>query len=340
MGITGYPCLDTGDLFCHSSNSRAHIKQLQDRIAALEKRQQDAALAVATAATPDVSPSIPTVLSKDPPFSDGPRVVESDCLAQTVSVSGDASTASHDVSSIPDDQDAFSATISNYQMMDWNFDHPIPLQEMQSPVNDPESRPGVIFKPAEARNHMITQLAAAMGQIDAGEPGQISSIHITSFLPPSSPESTEGVTQALEELADSRAVQRHLLDLYFTYQDPLLQILQKEPFMSDYANGLKTQYYSDFLLYAILLDAKRLSKDPSMEHLDKIYLRRAKHELVFELENPTIATIQALCIFANYRAAGLGHDKVNPSLISDSLFLTVRTGMLSLSWLVLLFDLE
>lgn len=215
---------------------------------------------------------------------------------------------SHSYSAVTREPELFAPSISNYQMMDWHFDmlDPPTIQ----PTSIQREHHAVTPQSIEARNHMITQLYGAMGLLDANEPGQLTNLHITSVLPPSSPSSLESLPHELELLADSKDVQKELLDLYFIYEDPLLQVLPREPFMSDYTVGHKTQYYSNFLLYSVLLNSLRLSNDPSIRNLDRVYLSRAKQELVSELENPTIAAVQALCIFADYRGSGLGNDKV------------------------------
>jgi hypothetical protein len=105
---------------------------------------------------------------------------------------------------------------------------------------------------------------------------------------------------SLEKLADSDSTISDLLELYFTYQHSALPILDSETFMTGYRRRQKSSYFSPFLLYSILLRAIRLSDNPRVRSLDSIYLPRAKAELLPELDNPTIATIQALCLFGQY----------------------------------------
>ncbi|OAL19164.1 hypothetical protein AYO20_11675 [Fonsecaea nubica] len=285
-----------------NSTSKAYIKRLQDRLAALQESQGNPS---PTREDDDGSSSGSGPHPTHATFEDV-RVSLDDGPTQAIPAPSDADNVLRGCSNVIREQDPF-AGISNYQMMDWQFDI-FDLDPVQS-TNDQGTRSGAPPKSIEARNYMISQLYAAMGQLDGDEPGQIMNLNITSILPPSSPEPLESATQALEELADSKDVQKHLLDLYFMYPDPLLQVLLKEPFMSVYAAGVKTQYFSKLLLYSVLLNALRLSSDPSIRHLDRVYLKRVREELVLEMENPTISTIQALCIFADYRGSGLGHDK-------------------------------
>ncbi len=217
-----------------------------------------------------------------------------------------------DCANMTQDDTPLTPSISNDQAVDRDFEMLLPKRPRTTSYQGSQS--GVPSWNVEARNHMINQLCAAMGQLSADETGQLcylatsSNMHVTSFLPPASPQPSDPVSQESEDLADSKDIQQHLLDLFFTYHDPLLQVLQKEPFMSDYLVGLKSQYYSQFLLYSVLLRAMRLSSNPLVRGLDKVYLKRAKQELIAELENPTVATVQALCVFADYRG-GLGDDR-------------------------------
>ncbi|KAJ5776052.1 uncharacterized protein N7511_001063 [Penicillium nucicola] len=91
-----------------------------------------------------------------------------------------------------------------------------------------------------------------------------------------------------EGLADNPQNQRHLIDLFFEYQNGAIPILDEEAFR----------------LGSLNFDGKQ----PYRETLAIIYTRRAKAELLFELENPNIATIPGLCLFGYY-LAGLGSDR-------------------------------
>ncbi|KAH8819258.1 fungal-specific transcription factor domain-containing protein [Xylogone sp. PMI_703] len=163
------------------------------------------------------------------------------------------------------------------------------------------------------RLHLISS------NLSADEKGQLhyfgytSNLQVASLLPvwtpPSSPSSDlQSEYDNAEDLADSKNAQYHLLELYFRYQHPALPILDEECFMADYARGVKTQYFSSFLLHAILLRSLRLDYQAVTPELADIYTQRVKSELVTELENPTIATVQALCIFGHYLGS-LGNDR-------------------------------
>ena len=290
----------------YRASSKAYIQHLQDRIAALERNQRNSQPTIPEDDGAQNSSQGPTNTSLRDPVG----VSNSDTTSRSAPSCNDV--VFDDCVNMTQDDAPFTPGMSNDQMGDRDFEMLPPKRPRTTSYQ--ESQSSVPSWSIAARNHMINQLCAAMGQLSADETGQLcylatsSNIHVTSFLPPASPKPLEPVSQDMEDLADSKDIQNHLLDLYFTYHDPLLQVLQKEPFMSDYSKGFKTQYYSQFLLHSVLLRALRLSNNPLTRNLDKVYLRRAKQELITELENPTVATVQALCIFADYRG-GLGDDR-------------------------------
>lgn len=151
--------------------------------------------------------------------------------------------------------------------------------------------------------------------------GYSSLMRIVSVLPPSSPpnstisSATAAGVDALGEtgqdmvkLADSVETHSHLMDLFFQYQHATLPILDEIAFRESYARNMRTEYYSSFLLNSVLLRAIKFATIPHADKLKTIYLRRIRNELLFEIENPTIATIPALCMFGSY-LAGEGSDR-------------------------------
>lgn len=112
-----------------------------------------------------------------------------------------------------------------------------------------------------------------------------------------------------EAMADSIQTQTHLIDLFFKYQNAAVSILDEEIFRLGCATGEWSDYFSPFLLYAVLL--RSLNFDDDLRHrktLATVYTGRAKAALLFELRNPNIATIPGLCLFGYY-LAGLGSDR-------------------------------
>lgn len=134
--------------------------------------------------------------------------------------------------------------------------------------------------------------------------GYTSNMQVISLLPPVSPTSSPSASSpgsdAIEELADAPDFQLHLVNLYFDYQNIALPIVQKEAFLQDWAQGQRTPYYSKFLLFSILARSARLSDQSIATQAALLYQRRIRAELLDELDDPNIATIQALCIYGHF----------------------------------------
>ncbi|KAH6867221.1 hypothetical protein B0T10DRAFT_420072 [Thelonectria olida] len=109
-------------------------------------------------------------------------------------------------------------------------------------------------------------------------------------------------------MADSSATHLHLMDLFFQYQHSAIPIFDEQAFREAYARGERSEYFSNFLLHSLLLRALKFANIPNAEQLKRVYLRRARDDLLYEIENPSIATIPALCLFGSY-LAGEGSDR-------------------------------
>ena len=162
---------------------------------------------------------------------------------------------------------------------------------------------------------MIDRLCSTMGQLTVDEAGQLryfgstSNLHISSVLV-SSPPPPEPMDEDLAmRRADSVELQRELIDLFFTYYHPALGHIHKDTFLADYNAGTRTQYYSNFLLNAVILRSLRLHSDPSVRGLSNIFIARSKRDSSDELENPTIASIQALCLLGDCMGS-MGNDRL------------------------------
>lgn len=99
-------------------------------------------------------------------------------------------------------------------------------------------------------------------------------------------------------------LQAYLLDLCWKYQNSILQVVHKEAFLHDMANG-KSRYYSATLLYCIFACAARLSdrqdirslavaQDDDLDDEQPYFLKRATELLDRELKQPQITTVQSL----------------------------------------------
>lgn len=165
-------------------------------------------------------------------------------------------------------------------------------------------------------------LSAGHRRLTTDEKGQLryfgysSLMRMVSILPPSSPSNSvnSAVTDSQDVLenntggdmaviADSTETHLHLMDLFFRYQHAALPVFDEPAFREAYARGKRTEYYSTFLLHSLLLRALKFSTLPHSDRLRVIYLRRIRSELLFEIENPSIATIPALCMFGSYMAS-------------------------------------
>ncbi|OQU97885.1 Fungal specific transcription factor domain-containing protein [Cladophialophora immunda] len=111
-----------------------------------------------------------------------------------------------------------------------------------------------------------------------------------------------------KEMADLEEFQAHLVDLYFTYQNPALPIVQKEAFMEGLARRERSPYFSQFLLHCILARSARLSDRPYAVSLIPLYAKRIKSELLNEIDNPDVTTIQALCLYGHFLGS-IGDDR-------------------------------
>jgi len=165
--------------------------------------------------------------------------------------------------------------------------------------------------------------------------GYSSLMRMVSILPPSSPSNStasaataaasgagtlDDISQDVAILADSAETHHHLMDLFFQYQHAALPVLDEAAFRESYMRGKRTEYYSTFLLHSLLLRALKFSAHPHADQLKIVYLRRIRRELLFEIENPSIATIPALCMFGSYMA-GEGSDRacwLYPGTFTDS----------------------
>jgi hypothetical protein len=178
------------------------------------------------------------------------------------------------------------------------------------PDPDPERRnpqPKVLSGSA----NLIAQLCGgAQWQLNRDEGGQMhfygptSSLHLTeqrsSSLLQWGPVSGGG-EQGLQDVAPE--LKSYLLNLYWTYQHPVLQVVHKEAFLRDMETG-QTRYFSKLLLYCIYACAARISERPDIRALalptdedvddeQPYFVKKATELLVQELKRPQITTIQS-----------------------------------------------
>jgi len=98
-------------------------------------------------------------------------------------------------------------------------------------------------------------------------------------------------------------LQSYLLNLYWTYQHTVLQVVHKEAFLGDMQTG-RNRYFSKLLLYCIYACAARISERPDIRALalptdediddeQPYFVKKATELLVIELKRPQITTIQS-----------------------------------------------
>ena len=99
----------------------------------------------------------------------------------------------------------------------------------------------------------------------------------------------------------SPELEAHLIDLFFNWEEPFCQTVDETLFFQSRANGGK--WYSPLLLNSILCIGSRYSdrievrSDPTDRNTaGKRFLEKAEMLLHYELQSPSITTIQALMI--------------------------------------------
>jgi hypothetical protein len=188
------------------------------------------------------------------------------------------------------------------------------------------SSPGLhekTFKPTgmpEQSNNPLTMLARLCGgqwQLNRDAAGQLrcfgptSSLHVTESV--SSSILDWGNIHGIQSVSQWQTVippdlQQDLLDLYWTYQHPVLQVVHKEAFLDGMRNQTTT-YFSELLLCCILACAARMSDLPEVRTLVYLADDAGDDEAPFlsttitglldvELRRPSITTVQSLLLLS------------------------------------------
>ncbi|CAI7621755.1 unnamed protein product [Penicillium glandicola] len=112
------------------------------------------------------------------------------------------------------------------------------------------------------------------------------------------------------------SLEEHLLNLYFTWQDPSFHVVDREMFDKGrmaWDAQAETPFYSEALCYAMcsLGAAFETRYHPSFvtfpKSLGEFFGDRAKKLLEIELDSPCVATVQALVILSSHEI-GVGSD--------------------------------
>ncbi|KAJ6183931.1 hypothetical protein N7519_005232 [Penicillium mononematosum] len=180
----------------------------------------------------------------------------------------------------------------------------------------------------DSEDEVTNQFACRLGRVQLTHDGQLRYFGSTSNLnlldvsvDIGNPTPSLVQKDAQEILEDSglnieveEAFEKHLLELYFAWQDPCLHVVHSEAFwkakFQNQYEGLTSAYYSQALCNAMC--AMGAAYEPKYHpdlvtfprSLSQFFGDRAKALLELEIENPSLATIQALVICSNYEASG------------------------------------
>ncbi|KIW32992.1 uncharacterized protein PV07_04497 [Cladophialophora immunda] len=108
---------------------------------------------------------------------------------------------------------------------------------------------------------------------------------------------------------DSARLKSVLIDSYCRFQKCTVDLVHRESFLSHRKEGLRSQYYSTFYENSALACSARLSTSAAVRALSSAYAKRAKADLVAELQDPNLATVQGLLLLSDYEMSE-GHDRV------------------------------
>lgn len=109
---------------------------------------------------------------------------------------------------------------------------------------------------------------------------------------------------------DSTELRKALLQIFWDVHDRGMLVVDKERFMSHRSTGERSHYYSMFLENAILTWASRVSTSSHIRRLGGDFLQRAQAQVLPELENPTIASMQGLTLLSECVGTG-GNDRLS-----------------------------
>ncbi|KAF5004432.1 hypothetical protein FDECE_9070 [Fusarium decemcellulare] len=108
---------------------------------------------------------------------------------------------------------------------------------------------------------------------------------------------------------DSPQLRENLLKLYWGNHTRAVRVVDEHLFLTHRKAGKRSQYYSSFLESALLACAARLKTSQAVRKLGRSYADRAKQHLVYELEQPTIATLQGFLLLSDFEATS-ARDRV------------------------------
>jgi hypothetical protein len=201
----------------------------------------------------------------------------------------------------------------------WHGDEWIPNRQID--MREDSGSPKEVSKDDE----IVDQLAARMGSFQIAEDGQLryfgatSNLHIVHNGQFSLSRTPARSMRAGGEEALNRAglaipvrpeVEYHLEQLYFSWEDPSIHVVDEEAYYEEKNKWESGQdgspFYSQTLKNAILAIGANLNSCPHMDlpqPTAEFFQSRAKAILEVEMDSPTVATVQALVIMSATEAA-------------------------------------
>ncbi|OQD84434.1 hypothetical protein PENANT_c013G00053 [Penicillium antarcticum] len=169
------------------------------------------------------------------------------------------------------------------------------------PVTTSSGSPEKETRSPERIEDLIDELSDRVGTLRFGPEGQPHFYGPTStFNLPDAPVTTKPQTHRTLDFCDNDidpgeeaplALDEHLLNLYFTWQDPSFHVVDRE--MCSLGAAFETRYHPSFVTFPKSL----------VEHFGD----RAKALLEIELDSPSVATVQVLVIMSSHEV-GNGQD--------------------------------
>ncbi|KAH7141864.1 fungal-specific transcription factor domain-containing protein [Dactylonectria macrodidyma] len=101
---------------------------------------------------------------------------------------------------------------------------------------------------------------------------------------------------------DSTRLRETLIESCWGYYSRSVSVVDEQLFKAHRALGKRSQYYSRFLEAAFLACATRVSTSHAVRSLGRAYANQAKEDIVLELEQPTIATLQGFLLLSDFEA--------------------------------------
>lgn len=189
-----------------------------------------------------------------------------------------------------------------------------PTQRSDTTASSADTNGALVRKESLPPDSLIERLCGNKRRLNSNPDGQTryfgptSSLHLTE-TPSSISSYAQGICTDVDlDKGIPEPLQHQLFDLYWTYQHSILHFVHKEAFL----NGMEAgggPFYSKCLHLCILASAARLSSDPQIRALSipsedddrsarQPLMKQAEEALEKEITNPSVTTIQSLCLLS------------------------------------------